>query len=576
MARQGAPTRPMGSYPRQSVRCAIYTRKSSEEGLEQEFNSLDAQREACAAYIVSQRHEGWTLVPDMYDDGGISGGHMNRPGLLQLLEDVTSGKVDVIVVYKVDRLTRSLSDFAKIVDILDGAGASFVSVTQSFNTTTSMGRLTLNVLLSFAQFEREVTGERIRDKFAASKMKGIWMGGTVPLGYEVKDRKLIVDPIGADLVRTIMQAYIKLGSVPRLVSRLAADGIRTRQRILMDGRSYGGVPFGRGVLYDLLSNRLYLGETAHKGAWYPGKHEAIVDPDLFDQVQATLAMNRVAQRTRSNAKDPSLLAGMIRDAQGRRMSPRNARKGDLKYRYYVSVDDAPTDPNAPVRTTRVAAGEAEAAVTQDLIALFKNPAALVTMVVGDTANALMAQTLQKQASELSGALPTMAPSQLRELLQAIDLKLVIDGQTMAATFGCAQLAERLGVSGDQGQDNKRVDLIVPQLLNRCGIETRLAIMPSEPGAPEHRDGNLVTLIVKAHQARDLLIGLGSPSSSIAAMGQQHLSRMARLAFLAPDIIKAILEGRQPKALTARSLLRLSELPFAWNDQRKLLGFSTPS
>ena len=572
MARQGAPTRPVGSYPRQSVRCAIYTRKSSEEGLDQEFNSLDAQREACAAYVVSQRHEGWTLVQDMYDDGGISGGHMNRPGLLQLLEDVKSGNVDVIVVYKVDRLTRSLSDFAKIVDILDGAGASFVSVTQSFNTTTSMGRLTLNVLLSFAQFEREVTGERIRDKIAASKMKGLWMGGTVPLGYEVRDRKLIVDPIGADLVRTIMQAYIKLGSVPRLVNRLAADGIRTRQRILKDGRSYGGVPFGRGVLYDLLSNRLYLGETAHKGVWYPGEHQAIVDQQLFDQVQATLAMNRVAQRTRSNAKDPSLLAGMIRDAAGRRMSPRNTRKGDLKYRYYVSVDDAPTDPNAPVRTTRVAAGEAEAAVTQGLIALFNNPAALVAMVVGDTANALMAQTVQQQASELSGALPTMAPSQLRQLLHAIDLKVVIDGQTMAASLGRAQFAERLGIACIVEDHNRRCDLQVPQLLNRCGIETRLAIMPSGSGAPEHRDGNLVTLIVKAHQARDHLMGLGSPSSSIATMGQQHLSRMARLAFLAPDIIKAILEGRQPKALTARSLLRLSELPLAWNDQRKLLGF----
>jgi site-specific DNA recombinase len=331
-------------------------------------------------------------------------------------------------------------------------------------------------------------------------------------------------------------------------------------------------PLVEACFYDLLSNRLYLGETAHKGVWYPGEHEAIVDPHLFDQVQEVLAMNRVAQRTRSNAKDPSLLAGMIRDAADRRMSPRNARKGDLKYRYYVSVDDAPTDPSLPVRTTRIAAGEAEAAVTQGLIALFNNPAALVAMVAGDTANAMMTQTVLQQVSALSGALPTMAPSQLRQLLQAIDLRVVIDGQVMTASFDRAQLAERLGVSGDPGEDNKRVDLAVPQLLNRCGIETRLAIMPSGPGAPSTRDGNLVTLIVKAHQARDHLMGNGTQSSSIAAMGGQHLSRMARLAFLAPDIIKAILEGRQPKPLTARSLLRVSELPLAWNDQRKLLGF----
>ena len=247
MARQAAPTRTPGYEARSSLRCAIYTRKSSEEGLDQEFNSLDAQREACAAYIVSQRHEGWTHVPDSYDDGGISGGHMNRPGLIQLLEDVKAGKVDVIIVYKVDRLTRSLSDFAKIVDILDGAGASFVSVTQSFNTTSSMGRLTLNVLLSFAQFEREVTGERIRDKFAASKMKGLWMGGTVPFGYEVKDRKLIVDPDRALILRNIFERYLEIGSVPELVGVLAEAGVRTRHRIMKSGQHYGGVPFGKEI-----------------------------------------------------------------------------------------------------------------------------------------------------------------------------------------------------------------------------------------------------------------------------------------------------------------------------------------
>ena len=572
MARQGAPARSVGSDARQSVRCAIYTRKSSEEGLDQEFNSLDAQREACAAYIVSQRHEGWSSVPEMYDDGGISGGHMNRPGLIQLLDDVKSGKVDVIVVYKVDRLTRSLSDFAKIVDILDGAGASFVSITQSFNTTTSMGRLTLNVLLSFAQFEREVTGERIRDKFAASKIKGIWMGGTVPFGYEVKDRKLIADPARAGILRRIMERYIEIGTVPHLAKVLAEDGVRTRKRVMRDGRPYGGVPFGKGALYGILTNRIYLGEIAHKGVWYPGEHEAIVEKDLFDQVQCLLANNRVTHRTKSNARDPSLLAGMIRDGQDRRMSPRSCRKGDLKYRYYISVDEPSADQSTAARTTRVAAGEAEAAVTQGVSALLNNPAALVTTLVGETADASAVQTIQQQAGAMADALPKMAPSELRQLLQAMDVRVVIDGLSISASFGRAYLVERLGISGVKSSGVERCNLTVPQMLNRCGIEMRLAIEPNGSDAPSYRDGNLVTLIVKAHQARDQLSSKGSPTSSIAMMGHKHLARMARLAFLAPDITKAILEGRQPRSLTSRTLLRVTDLPLRWADQRKLLGF----
>jgi DNA invertase Pin-like site-specific DNA recombinase len=272
-------------------RCAIYTRKSTEEGLDQEFNSLDAQREACAAYILSQRHEGWTLVPDYYDDGGFSGGNMERPGLRQLLAEVKAGRVDVIVVYKVDRLTRALSDFAKIVDILDAAGASFVSITQAFNTTTSMGRLTLNVLLSFAQFEREVISERVRDKIAASKRKGMWMGGNVPLGYDVRDRKLVVNEAEAQIVRHILQRYIALGSVPALIKELARDGIRSKARLRPDGTSSGGKPIGRGGLYHLLSNRLYRGEITHRDAVHAGEHEAIVTQDLREQVQQQLATN---------------------------------------------------------------------------------------------------------------------------------------------------------------------------------------------------------------------------------------------------------------------------------------------
>jgi DNA invertase Pin-like site-specific DNA recombinase len=273
-------------------RCAIYTRKSTEEGLEMDFNSLDAQREACAAYILSQAGEGWEQVGELYDDGGWSGGSMTRPALKQLLDDIQAGKVDIVVVYKVDRLTRSLADFAKIVEILDAKGASFVSVTQAFNTTNSMGRLTLNVLLSFAQFEREVTGERIRDKIAASKRKGMWMGGTVPHGYRVEDRKLLIEPQEAEDVRYIFNRYLELKSVPALVDDLARRGMRTRTRTLKLGRTIGNVCFGKGPLGFLLKNPVFIGKIKHKDAVYDGEHDPIIDHDTFDRVQANVAFTR--------------------------------------------------------------------------------------------------------------------------------------------------------------------------------------------------------------------------------------------------------------------------------------------
>src|SRR6202521_3626390 len=269
-------------------RCAIYTRKSSEEGLEQEFNSLHAQREACEAFIKSQRHEGWVCLPDGYDDGGLSGATMERPALQQLLAEIRAGRVDIVDVYKVDRLTRSLADFSKIVEVLDARGVSFVSVTQQFNTTSSMGRLTLNVLLSFAQFEREVTGERIRDKIAASKKKGMWMGGNPPLGYDARDRKLLVNEAEAETVRHIFRRYAELGSVRLLKEELEAQAILSKARLSASGRSWGGNPFARGALYLMLQNRIYLGEIVHKKQHYAGEHAPIIDRDLWEQVQARL------------------------------------------------------------------------------------------------------------------------------------------------------------------------------------------------------------------------------------------------------------------------------------------------
>ncbi|MDT7952525.1 MAG: recombinase family protein [Acetobacteraceae bacterium] len=319
-----------------SKKCAIYTRRSSEEGLEQDFNSLHAQREACEAYIRSQKHEGWVTLPAPYDDGGISGGTMDRPALHRLLLDVRAGEIQTVVVYKVDRLTRSLADFAKIVDIFDAHGVAFVSVTQHFNTTTSMGRLTLNVLLSFAQFEREVAGERIRDKIAACKRRGMWMGGNVPLGYDVHERKLIVNDEEAGSVRHIYARYLALRSVRLLKEELASSGIDSKRRVAPGGVERGGVPFSRGALYLLLQNRIYLGEVRHKESSYPGQHAPIVDPAVWDAVQALLASNAGDRMAASRAKEPSLLAGLRYDPAGRAMTATHAVKHGKRHRYYVS------------------------------------------------------------------------------------------------------------------------------------------------------------------------------------------------------------------------------------------------
>src|SRR5437879_1042275 len=317
------------------VRCAIYTRVSTEYGLDQEFNSLDAQYDAASAYIKSQAHAGWTLIRSRYDDGGYSGGSTDRPDLQRLLDDIRSRKLDVIVVYKVDRLTRSLADFAKLVELFDAHGVSFVSVTQQFNTTTSMGRLTLNVLLSFAQFEREVTSERIRDKIAASKRKGLWVGGIAPLGYETKDRKIVVVEEEAERVRTIFRRYLELSSLNLLMADLRERGIVTKVRSLKTGRTIGGIPFARGPLAHFLRNRFYIGEVAFKGEVLPREQPAILDRDLFDAVQAKLN-EPPNNHTVTRAKSDALLIGCIFDDRGNRMTPSHARKGWIKYRYYLS------------------------------------------------------------------------------------------------------------------------------------------------------------------------------------------------------------------------------------------------
>src|ERR1700739_1669006 len=305
-------------------RCATYTRKSSEEGLVQEFNSLAAQREACEAYIRSQQHEGWLLARHRYDDGGFSGGNLERPALQGLLADIRAGRIDIVVVYKVDRLTRSLADFARLVELFDAQGVSFVSVTQQFNTTSSMGRLTLNVLLSFAQFEREVTGERIRDKIAASKKKGMWMGGIVPLGYDASERTLVINPAEAETVRCIFTLYRELGCVRRVKEEADRLGLSTKRSTMASGTERGGKLFSRGHLYRLLSNPIYIGQIAHKGELYPGQHPALIDAETWTAVRDQLGTNATNRRGQAHATEPSLLAGVLVDAQGERLTPSHA------------------------------------------------------------------------------------------------------------------------------------------------------------------------------------------------------------------------------------------------------------
>jgi DNA invertase Pin-like site-specific DNA recombinase len=342
--------------------CAVYTRKSTDEGLEQEFNSLDAQREACEAYIASQKAEGWILVPDRYDDGGYSGGNLERPAVKRLMADIEARRIDIVVVYKIDRLTRSLMDFSKLIEVLDRNSVTFVSVTQAFNTTTSMGRLTLNVLLSFAQFEREVTGERIRDKFAASRKKGLWMGGWAPLGYDIKDRKLVINAREAPHVRFMFERFARLRSVTKMLPILAAEGIRAKS----------GKPVEKGYLYRIITNPVYVGEAVHKGTSYPGEHEAIIDRKLWNRVQGILKESPRKRAANSRARTPALLKGLIFGPSGSAMTPSHTRRNGKLYRYYVDMHVLKRGAE-PSPASRVQAGDIERSVVDQLRAILRTP-----------------------------------------------------------------------------------------------------------------------------------------------------------------------------------------------------------
>ena len=552
-------------------RCAVYTRKSTDDGLEQEFNSLDAQYEACAAYALSQRHEGWIVVPDRYDDGGFSGGNMQRSGLKRLLADIAAGKVDIILVYKIDRLTRSLADFAKIVEVLDSAGASFVSITQSFNTTTSMGRLTLNMLLSFAQFEREVTGERIRDKIAASKRKGMWMGGPVPLGYEVDSRKLVVNKTEADLVRHIYQRYLEMSSVVELADELNRLGHRTKVQNRASGPHRGGCIFRRGTLYHLLSNRIYLGQMVHKGEHFAGEHPAIIPNDLWDAVQEKLKANASGTSRRLKSQQPSLLVGLVFDGEGRSMTPSHATKPGKRYRYYVTrpdqLDDAPA--------WRVSAHDLERLVCERLSDLLTDQQFLCDLAEGNTADLI--QQVLARADLMAANLRSGSAREQASLLPTMITRIDLHEAGIDVTVDKSLLASALCLEAVADTAAPQLILTLPATKVRRGHQLRLVIPGPQTISIDQatRDDKLVALIAEAYQARQLI--LASPDQSIAAIAANHgrcrtrLGKLAAIGCLAPDIVTAIVEGRQPAMLTARTLQDI-DLPFAWADQRALLGF----
>jgi len=484
------------------MRCAIYTRKSSEEGLEQSFNSLDAQRESSEAFILSQRQEGWRVVPTRYDDGGYSGGTMERPALQRLLEDVETHKVNVIVVYKVDRLTRSLSDFAKIVEALDARGVSFVSVTQQFNTTSSMGRLTLNILLSFAQFEREVTGERIRDKIAASKKKGMWMGGFVPLGYDLEGRKLVPTPKESDLVCKIFSLYLEVGCVSKLAVQLGSENIRSKVWVTRTGARLGGVAFARGALYTLLRNRLYIGEIRHRDQWYPGEHKGVVPRDLWDKVQAQLNSNLQTHRNRAKEQASSLLTGLVEDATGNRFTPSFTIRRGRRYRYYVSqlaIKSLAGEHNGP---TRVPAHELEGRVTEKLVAFLKSDADVFDRLSEEGESPAISRNRVAAAKKLAVRLPSLPSDDLRDLLSAFLRRVVIQENSIEVMIRRKDLRQLLEngsrvltanlLGGRKPADvNDLISLSIEAKRKRFGGEVHLVVPPNSSVSVVHPKPSLI-------------------------------------------------------------------------------------
>jgi site-specific DNA recombinase len=529
------------------VRCAIYTRVSTEHGLDQEFNSLDAQYEAASAYIKSQAHAGWSLIRSRYDDGGYSGGSTDRPDLQKLLDDIRARKIDVIVVYKVDRLTRSLADFAKLVELFDAHGVSFVSVTQQFNTTTSMGRLTLNVLLSFAQFEREVTSERIRDKIAASKRKGLWVGGNLPLGYEMKDGKITIVKDEAELVRSIFRRYLELGSVNELLRDLRERNIRTKSRLLSTGATRGGIPFGRGALYYLLSNHFYIGEVKYKNEILPGEQPPIMDRSLFEAVrQKSLA--QWSHRTVVRNKSDHLLTGLLFDDAGHRMIPTHATKAGIRYRYYVS--------------TPVLHGEAKTA----------SAGSVSRVRAADIEDTIVKSLEAHLAAKQDGSTLNAAKLGDREALVQLVAGIVVHSDKLVVRFESDHTDEAPDHSDDPS-------LTIPWQKPPSKRSRQILLPHNKPRSnvrPEQfeRRARLVSAIARGRRwLDDVVSGRVTNVTELCAREKcsvRQVNMTISLAFLAPNLVKAAVEGRLPRGIGVE---RLRDPPTEWSRQFAALGLN---
>ena len=547
------------------VRCAIYTRKSSEEGLEQDFNSLDAQREACGAYVLSQASEGWSLLPEAYDDGGLSGGTLERPALRRLLQDIEAGRIDIVVVYKVDRLTRSLLDFSRLVEAFDKAGTSFVSVTQSFNTTTSMGRLTLNMLLSFAQFEREVTAERIRDKIAASKARGMWMGGVPPLGYQPDGRTLAIVEDHAALIRHIFRRHLALGNVRLLAEELEAQAIHVPQRVSGTGKAYGGGVFMRGQLYKILSNPIYTGEIHHGGKAYPGKHQAIVDRELWDQVLSLRSANVQGVQAAATARAPSLLSGRIVDEAGEPLVAAHAWKGKLRYRYYVSRALQYGQGSDTGQGIRIPALDLEKVVAQRVAEAFDDPLALAgrcSFAVRPDEIALLTAAAKDIANRLR--------QHERHCIRALVTKVAVGRTSVCIELALSAIAHRLGIDPAPASA-PIITLDIAVSLRRTGRAVRFVQPGGNALADTEAQPHLVRLLGKARVWWNEMLEHGLTISELSrrcGVTPSYASRVVRLAFLAPELVEAILSGNQPAELDAARLLTLGALPLGWAEQKQ--------
>jgi site-specific DNA recombinase len=552
------------------LRCAIYTRKSSEEGLDQSFNSLEAQREACLAFILSQKHEGWAALNTRYDDGGFSGGTMDRPALKRLLDDIMAGEVGTVLVYKVDRLTRSLNDFSKIIEVFDSQSVTFVSITQQFNTTTSMGRLTLNVLLSFAQFEREVTGERIRDKIAASKKKGMWMGGVVPQGYDCVDRRLVVNRSEALTVRRIFREYLRHGCVHKLKDYLDREKIRSKARVSDGGRKYGGATYSRGALYHLLNNRIYVGEIVHRDQTHPGRHKAIVPRELWNNVAARLHENNQAHRLAESQSRPSLLTGKLFDSNGARFTPTHSLKNAKRYRYYTSQTVIRRSGAKP-QIARFPAQELEDIVTSRIHRLLQAPA---QCAVG-MKNTPTKGAARDRASDLATQWPELEMSRQREFVRSILRRVTVDQTMVWIEIDRLKLLATLlrkktkAVRCCYGREPDVLKLAAKFHVLRTSGQTRV-VPPHGDSSNERPIPSLVKAIARARDWYERIV-----SGEIETVGhlekdsgltRTYILRIIQCAHLSPLVIEALLSGKHRTDLSLKWIL--DNVPLDWREQEQ--------